>query len=128
MNLERYGKWLTIPRTTYLAREHGECENFRNWNPRGEAQLVINERKERKNFVLEYPRNIKYFDDIYDLAESTYLSKLNYETERKLICFLNFDYTQEQISKVKHLFFDHDVVFDKHLKNISYFFVKINFL
>ena len=128
LNLERYGKWLTIPRTTYLAREHGECENFRNWNPRGEAQLVINERKERKNFVLEYPRNIKYFDDIYDLAESTYLSKLNYETERKLVSFLNFDYTSEQISKVKHLFFDHDIVFDKHLKDISYFFVKINLI
>jgi autotransporter strand-loop-strand O-heptosyltransferase len=126
LHLERYGKWLTVPRTTYLAREHGECENFRNWNPRGEAQLVINERKDRSDFILEYPRNIKYFDDIYDLAESTYLSKLNYETERKLICFLNFDYTQEQISKVKHLFFDHDIVFDKFIENISYYFVKIN--
>ena len=126
LNLERYGKWLTIPRTTYLAREHGESENFRNWNPRGEAQLVINEKEERKNFILEYPRNIKYFDDIYDLAESTYLSKLNYETERKHVSFLNFDYNQEQTSKVRHLFFDHDIVFDKYLKNISYFFVKIN--
>ena len=80
LHLERYGKWLTIPRTSYLAREHGECENFRNWNPRGEAQLVINEKRDRNNFILEYPRNIKYFDDIYDLAESSYLSKLNYET------------------------------------------------
>ena len=126
LHLERYGKWLTIPRTTYLAREHGECENFRNWNPRGEAQLVINEKKDRKNFILEYPRNIKYFDDIYDLAESTYLSKLNYETERKNISFLNFNYSEDQILKVKKLFFDHDVVFDKNLKNISYYFVKIN--
>ena len=126
LHLERHGKWLTIPRTTYLAREHGESENFRNWNPRGEAQLVINEKKDRKNFILEYPRNIKYFDDIYDLAESTYLSKLNYETERKLVSFVNFNYNEEQIIKVKHLFFDHDIVFEKYLENVSYYFVKIN--
>mgnify|MGYP001167615554 CR=1 FL=1 len=126
LHLERHGKWLTIPRTTYLAREHGESENFRNWNPRGEAQLVINEKRDRKNFILEYPRNIKYFDDIYDLAESTYLSKLNYETERKLISFVNFNYNEEQIIKAKHLFFDHDIVFEKYLENVSYYFVKIN--
>jgi len=126
LHLERYGKWLTIPRTTYLAREHGECENFRNWNPRGEAQLVINEKKDRQNFILEYPRNIKYFDDIYDLAESAYLSKLNYEIERKNVSFLNFKYSKEQITKTKKLFFDHDIVFEKYLEDISYYFVKIN--
>lgn len=126
LHLERYGKWLTIPRTTYIARDHNQSENYRNWNPRGEARLVINEKNDRKNFILEYPRNIKYFDDIYDLAESTYLSKLNYEADKQVVSFLNFDYTHEQKDKVKYLFFDHNINFDRYTDDISYFFIKIN--
>ena len=51
--LEERGKWITIPRTNYLAREHGDSENFRRWNPRGEAQLVIDAKQRRKSFELE---------------------------------------------------------------------------
>ena len=66
--LEERGKWLSIPRTLYLAREHGASENFTRWNQRGEAQLAIDAKERRTHFVLEQPRNLKYFDDVYELA------------------------------------------------------------
>ena len=124
--LEERGKWITIPRTNYLAREHGDSENFRKWNPRGEAQLAIDARKRRKEFELEYPRNIKYFDDIYDSAEALYTSRLNYETSSKNISFLNYDYENNQKEKVKKLFYDHDLNFNEISKTIDYFVIKIN--
>ena len=126
LTLERHGKWITIPRTTYIARDHNQSENYRNWNPKGEAKLVIQEREYRKNIILEYPRNIKYFDDIYDFAESTYLSKLNHEFTRKKVSFINFDDSVVKHLKVKNLFFDQDINFNDYSENVNYFFIKIN--
>ena len=123
--LEERGKWITIPRTTYLARDHGNSENYRNWNPRGEAQLAIDARKRRKEFILEYPRNIKYFDDIYDAAESTYTSLLNHENESKIISFCNFNYDAQKQDKILKLFYDHEIYFD-YYGNVDYFYIKIN--
>jgi len=123
--MEERGKWITIPRTTYLARDHNDSENYRNWNTRGEAQLAIDAKERRKNFILEYPRNLKYFDDIYDSAESTYISYLNHEIQAKNISFLNFKYDILKKEKLKKLFFDHNVFFDG-VKNVDYFFIKIN--
>ena len=48
--LEERGKWITIPRTVYVAREHGASENFTRWNQRGEAQLAIEAKERRKHF------------------------------------------------------------------------------
>lgn len=123
--MEERGKWITIPRTTYLARDHVDSENYRNWNTRGEAQLAIDAKERRKNFILEYPRNLKYFDDIYDAAESTYISALNHEYNKKKISFCNFDYDQNKIAKLKHLFYDHDLNFD-YYGDVDYFYFKIN--
>ena len=124
--LEERGKWITIPRTNYLAREHGDSENFRRWNPRGEAQLVLDAKQRRKSFELEYPRNIKYFDDIYDSAEALYTSRINYETNPKLISFVNYDYTNLQKEKVTKLYYDHDIRFDEFHKDVNLFVLKIN--
>tara|TARA_R100000152_G_C6781847_1_gene217332 strand:+ start:3823 stop:8139 length:4317 start_codon:yes stop_codon:yes gene_type:complete len=124
--LEERGKWLTIPRTVYLAREHGDSENFRNWNARGEAQLAIDARKRRKNIVLDYPRNLKYFDDIYHFAESVYISTLNWSQVPQKVSFLNYNQTSEQENKVKKLFFDHDVNFNLYLNEIDYYFIFID--
>ena len=124
--LEERGKWITIPRTNYIAREHGDSENFRKWNPRGEAQLAIDAKKRRQNFVLEYPRNIKYFDDIYDSAEALYTSRLNYESSRHKISFLNYNYSDLQQKKVTQLFYDHDIKFNEISKEVDYFVLKIN--
>ena len=124
--LEERGKWITIPRTNYIAREHGDSENFRKWNPRGEAQLAIDAKLRRKSFHLDYPRNIKYFDDIYDSAEALYASRLNYETTPKTISLINYDYTHLQKEKFKILYFDHDVRFDEFHKDVDVFVLKIN--
>ena len=124
--LEERGKWLSVPRTVYLAREHGNSENFRRWNPRGEAQLVINTKERRKGLVLEYPRNVKYFDDIYDLASSVYTSSLNYQKHPQCISFCNFNQDHFQQKKTKQLFFDHDVNFDYYHIDVEYFIININ--
>ena len=71
LTLERHGKWITIPRTTYIARDHNQSENYRNWNPKGEAKLVIQEREYRKNimnsnkdsFVGDYEQAVDAFLD-----------------------------------------------------------------
>ena len=124
LTLEERGKTLTIPRTTYLAREHHDSENFRNWNKKGEVKLIKEAKERRKNIYLSHPRKIDYFDDIYELAESTYLSNLNWENESKKISFLNFQYSDIQQLKCKDLFFDHKVEFD--CAEADYFFVRIN--
>ena len=123
--LEERGKWLSIPRTLYLAREHGASENFTRWNQRGEAQLAIDAKERRTHFVLEQPRNLKYFDDVYELAESTYNTSLNWATTPQNVSFINFQYTVEQQDKIYRLFFDHDINFDKFDQVIEYYFVKI---
>ena len=123
--LEERGKWMTIPRTLYIAREHGASENFTRWNQRGEAQLAIDARKRRKEFVLDYPRNIKYFDDIYELAESTYTTSLNWSDKIQTISFVNYDYTDNQKDKSRKLFFDHDIRFDYFDQSVDYYFFKI---
>lgn len=122
--MEEKGKWLTIPRTTYLARDHFGSESHRQWNIRGEAKLVTDALERRKDVILEYPRNVKYFDDIYDLAESTYTSKLNFETESRKLSFINFDYDFIQKEKAKTLFPDHELYFDE-LKHCDYYYIKI---
>ncbi len=122
--LEERGKWINIPRTVYVAREHGASENFTRWNQRGEAQLAIDAKERRKSFHLEYPRNVKYFDDIYDLAESTFTTTLNWVESSQIISFINYDYTIEKRNKVEKLFFDHKLYFD-YFDNANYFFIKI---
>jgi len=124
LRLEELGKSLTIPRTTYIAREHYDSENFRNWNLRGEVQLIKEAKSRRRSLNLSSPRKIDFFDDVYDAAESTYLSKLNWEKDKKTISFINFDYNNEQKGKLATLFFDHDVFFDNF--NGDYCFVKMN--
>ena len=123
--MEEKGKWLSIPRTVYLAREHGNSENFTRWNQRGEAQLAIDAKKRRKGIILEQPRNIKYFDDVYELAESTYTTSLNWSTTPQSLSFVNYDYSDEQQNKVRKLFFDHDLKFDEFDNSVDYYFVKI---
>lgn len=124
LHLEERGKSLAIPRTTYLAREHYDSENFRNWNIRGEVRLIEKAKRRRLNSSFSYPRKVEYFDDIYEAAESTYLSKLNWETSNKNISFVNFHYNNEQLLKLKTLFFDHSVSLDS--VSADYFFIKIN--
>ena len=111
-----------------LAREHGASENFTRWNQRGEAQLAIDAKERRTHFVLEQPRNLKYFDDVYELAESTYNTSLNWATTPKNVSFINFQYTVEQQDKIYRLFFDHDINFDKFDQVIEYYFVKIQLI
>ena len=123
--LEERGKWISIPRTVYVAREHGASENFTRWNQRGEAQLAIEAKERRKHFHLDYPRNIKYFDDIYDLAESTYTSSLNWSKISQTISFVNYDYDIEKKNKVERLFFDHKINYDYFNFDVDYYFVKI---
>ena len=115
---------MAIPRTTYLAREHYDSENFRNWNIRGEVRLIEKARQRRSNSQLSYPRKIDYFDDIYEAAEAAYLSSLNWQLSSKTLSFVNFGYSEEQELKLKTLFFDHSVYFD--IKKADYYFIKIN--
>ncbi len=124
LNLEEKGKTLTIPRTSYLAREHYDSENFRNWNIKGEVKLIEDAKKRRKNIYLSMPRKIDYFDDIYEAAESTYISSLNWENSSKSISFLNFNYSEYELIKLKDLFFEHSVSFDKN--NADYVFIRVN--
>lgn len=123
--LEERGKSLAIPRTTYLARQHVQSENFRNWNIRGEAQLITDAQKRREGKDLEMPRISDYFNEIYVAAESTYLSQLNWESERKRVCFFNFGYSERQKRKMKELFFDHDLFFDSQDRSYDYSFIRI---
>lgn len=125
LTLEEKGRTLTIPRTTYLAREHFDSESFRNWNSRGEAKLIKEAKERRENIILTNPRKIDYFDDVYDAAEATYLSKMNWEEARCRIGFINFNYNSSQFDKLKTLFFDHDV-YDKDFYSLHYIFIKIN--
>jgi len=125
INLEEKGKWLTIPRTVYLARQHFDSENFRNWNIRGEVVLIKEAKERRKNSNIEYPRKNVFFDDVYEAAESTYLSQLNWESSRKKVGFFNFNYDQKQNEKLKILFFDHDLFFDQFI-DLDYAFLRIN--
>lgn len=127
MTMEEKGKWLTIPRTTYLARQHFDSENFRNWNLRGEVTLVKEARERRKKIELEMPRSSDFYNDIYVAAESTYLSKLNWESERKKVGFFNYNYTDKQKERVKHLFFDHDIFFDQ-VGKYDYTFIRIDYV
>lgn len=123
--LEERGKWITIPRTVYVAREHGASENFTRWNQRGEAQLAIEAKERRKHFHLDYPRNIKYFDEIYDLAESIYTTSINWAETSQKISFINFNYSLEKQNKVDRLFFDHDLHYDCFDSDVDYFIIKI---
>ena len=123
--LEERGKWLTIPRTVYVAREHGASENFTRWNQRGEAQLAIDARKRRQEFHIEYPRNLKYFDEIYNLAESTYTTSFNWATEPQVVSFINYQLNDIKKDKAKKLFYDHDINFDYYHENVDYYFVQI---
>jgi autotransporter strand-loop-strand O-heptosyltransferase len=125
INLEEKGKWLTIPRTTYLARQHWDSENFRNWNIRGEVVLIKEAKERRKKLNLIYPRKNNFFDDVYEAAESTYLSKLNWENKRCKVGFFNFHYDQKQLEKLKVLFFDHDIFLDEFIE-LDYAFIRIN--
>lgn len=125
LTLEEKGRTLTIPRTVYLAREHFDSESFRNWNIRGESNLIKDAKERRKNIILSSPRKIDYFDDIYEAAESTYLSKLNWENSKRKIGFLNFNYNAFQIQKLRTLFFDHDV-YNEDVYGLDYLFIKIN--
>ncbi len=126
LKLEELGNWLTIPRTTYIARNHYGSENFRNWNLQGEVRLIKEAKERRKKLNLKYPRKNDYFDDIYELAESTYLSQINWEDKKCKIAFFNFGYNESQIEKSKILFFDHDLCFDNNKENCDYSFVRIN--
>jgi len=126
LTLEEHGKWLSIPRTTYLARQHWDSENFRNWNIRGEVINTSEASERRKDLKLEMPRSIDYYNEIYVAAESTYLSKLNWETHRKNINFLNYKYNETQKEKVRHLFYDHDIFFDSAIK-CDYSFIRIDY-
>ena len=119
---EEHGKWMTIPRTACLVRRRGGTEQFTKWNIRGEAKLIVEARERRKNLILEHPRNIKYFDEIHELAESAYLNTLNYQIERKKISFLNFDFNEAKKEKTKILFHDHNILFDSY-ENCDYYFV-----
>ena len=127
--LEERGICMAIPRTTYIARQHYGSENFRNWNIRGEANLVTEANERRKGMKLPMPRISNYYDDVYVAAESTYLSRLNWETEKKNVCFFNFDYSEEQMKKTRELFFDHYIYFDNDpeaMPEYDYSFVRIN--
>lgn len=110
--LEEQGKCLAIPRTTYLARQHGNSENFRNWNIRGEVRLMADANMRRTNHPVKIPTISDYFNDVYVAAESTYLSRMNWETKSCKVCFRNYGYSQEQREKLKMLFFDHNLFFD----------------
>ena len=123
--LEERGKSLAIPRTTYLARQHAGSENFRNWNIRGEANLISEAQERRNNLDLEMPRILDYFNDIYVAAESTYLSRLNWESESKKICFFNYGYSEKQQNKLRELFFEHEIFFDSDAKIFDYSFINI---
>ncbi len=125
INLEEKGKWLTIPRTVYLARQHYDSENFRNWNIRGEVVLIKEAKERRKKLDLENPRKNTFFDSIYEAAEATYISKLNWEDSRKKVGFFNFHYDKKQEEKLKILFFDHDLSFDEFI-DLDYAFLRIN--
>ena len=100
---EEHGKWMTIPRTACLVRRRAGTEQFTKWNIRGEAKLISEAQERRRNLILEQPRNIKYFDEIYGLAESVYLNKLNYQKDSKKISFINFDF--DYIKKKKQKFY-----------------------
>lgn len=125
LTLEEKGRTLTIPRTVYLARERYDSESFRNWSARGESNLIKEAKERRKNVTLSSPRKIDYFDDIYEAAESVYLSKLNWENSKCKIGFCNFNYNAFQIEKIKILFFDHDVYYENNCA-LDYLFIKIN--
>lgn len=126
INLEEKGKWITIPRTVYLARQHFDSENFRNWNIRGEVVLIKEAIQRRKKLNLESPRKNIYFDEIYEAAESTYTSKLNWENTRKNVGFFNFNYNKKQNDKLRVLYFDHNILFDQYSDELDYAFVRIN--
>ena len=125
LTLEEKGRTLTIPRTVYLAREHYDSESFRNWSARGECNLIKEAKERRKNIILSFPRKIDYFDDIYEAAESTYLSKLNWEHAKCKIGFFNFNYNAFQVQKLRTLFFDHDI-YHEDIYGLDYLFIKIN--
>lgn len=125
LTLEEMGRWITIPRTTYLARQHFDSENFRKWNLRGEVKLIEEAVERRSGLELTQPRKIDFFDDIYEAAESTYMSGLNWESEKKNIGFINFNYAKEQEQKLKILFFDHDVQMEED-EDLDYAFIRIN--
>jgi glycosyltransferase involved in cell wall biosynthesis len=124
--LEERGKWLTIPRTNCLVRQHFDSENFTRWNQRGEAILSEHAIQRRKGQILDPIRKISYFDDIYEVAEITYPSKLNWEEFRQNICFHNFSLDETKKQKVKDLFFDHTVLFDSFDDNISYHYINVD--
>ena len=125
LTLEERGKCLAIPRTTYLARQHSASENFRNWNIRGEANLITETQGRRKSLNIEMPTISNYFNEIYVAAESTYLSQLNWEIERKEVCFFNFGYSDTQEKKLRELFFDHSIYFDATDREYDYSFIRI---
>jgi hypothetical protein len=124
--LEERGKWLTIPRSNCIVRQHFDSENFVRWNQRGEAILSEQASYRRKDLILDPVRKITYFDEIIDVAECTYASKLNWEEFRQNICFHNFNLNERQKQKLQELFFDHTVLFDSFEENISYHYVNVD--
>ena len=124
--LEERGKWLTIPRSNCIVRQHFDSENFVRWNQRGEAILSEQASYRRKNLILDPVRKITYFDEIIGVAECTYASKLNWEEFRQNICFHNFNLNERQKQKLQELFFDHTVLFDSFEENISYHYVNVD--
>jgi glycosyltransferase involved in cell wall biosynthesis len=124
--LEERGKWLTIPRTNYLVRQRFGSENFTRWNQRGEAILTQQILERRKDTILDPIRKIPYFDDVVDIAESVYASKLNWEEFRQNICFHNYTLNTTQKTKLQELFFEHTVLFDGFEENISYHYINVD--
>ena len=124
--LEERGKWLTIPRSNCIVRQHFDSENFVRWNQRGEAVLAEQAQRRRKDLILDPVRKLSYFDEIVDIAECTYTSKLNWEEFRQNICFHNFNLNERQKQKLQELFFDHTVLFDSFEENISYHYVNVD--
>lgn len=125
ITMEEKGKWLYIPRTVYLARNHGDSENHRNWNIRGDTKLIEQAKERRKYLRLDYPRNVKYFDSIHNIVESTFTSKLNFETSQKKISFINFDIETDTEQKIETLFNDHIVCLNQIDSSINYYYVNI---
>ena len=126
INAQEHGKWITIPRVIASARKKkAGSENVANWNVRGEAKLIDEAIERRKHFNLEYPRSLDYFNSVFAIGESTYSSKLSFETEKKNISFMNFNCSIDEQKKIEVLFFDHNVLFNILNSQIDYCFYNV---
>ena len=123
---EECGKWITIPRVIASARKKkAASENVANWNVRGEAKLIDEAIERRKHINLEYPRSLDYFNNVFAIGESTYSSKLSFETEKKNITFMNFNCSIDEQKKIEVLFFNHNVSFNILNSQIDYCFYNV---